>query len=133
MSFLWSSMVMRMVFSSQRVACCLVKLFVWKVVFRALLLGKTIANISSKGDSNHMLFHCPFARIYWFAGPLPILSHSLQKLIQENLHELSSATSDEDWTTIANVLWEIWRSRNNLVYGDKAPQLEVFTKYLRTI
>lgn len=122
-----------------------VRFFLWKLTQKALPLGKIIADRISKGDpvcqlcgthdedANHMIFHCAFARLCWFAGPIPIHTHHFQLDTVQNLVALSSATSDEDWTTAVNVMWAIWRSRNECMYESTIPTFDKFNNFLTSI
>lgn len=78
----------------------------------------------------HMVFSCPFARLCWFISPLAVRSHALDGTLSERFTEISSATNDQQWTEVANIIWGLWRCRNETTYSSKkaTPQrfLEIF-------
>ncbi|XP_078154191.1 uncharacterized protein LOC144549360 [Carex rostrata] len=122
-----------------------VRLFLWRVVHDGLPLAATLdrrintgspyCSVCSQGveDPNHLLFMCDFARRCWLLGPIPIRTDRLTGSVKENLEYLASATPEEDWSSIGNVIWAIWRVRNARTYQGIAPTHEQFLGFLTGI
>jgi hypothetical protein len=121
------------------------RLFLWKLVNRALLLGAVIAARTSRDDAtcavcgeevedaNHMMFLCTFARSCWFAGPLPLQSDSFNGDLHYNIVQMARMLTDEQWTIMVNYIWAIWRCRNDRAYGGKIPSFQSFTAYFQKV
>lgn len=81
----------------------------------------------------HMLFSCPFARSCWFSGPVVIRSDALQGTVPQILCTLATTLDEDEWTTCANMMWAIWRCRNDKSYSALTPTLQRFSTHLRAI
>lgn len=122
-----------------------VQLFLWKIVHEAIPLGAILTRRGikasptcqmcgdAKEDVQHFLFHCPFSRVCWLHSPLAINSHVLGIGVREALIHMRSQTSEEQWLTFTNIIWALWRTRNDCVYSSKQPTLATFQRYLSAI
>lgn len=122
-----------------------VRLFLWRVVQDGLPLAATLDRRINTGslycsvcsqrveDPNHLLFGCDFARRCWLLGPIPIRTDRLTGSVRDNLEYLASVTSEEDWSSIGNIIWAIWRSRNAKMYQGIVPTHEQFLGFLTGI
>ena len=111
----------------------------------ALPLGEILRARTSKGEAgcescghevenmHHMLFSCPFARACWLTSPIPIRTLQLPTNMEECLFGLAQITTDTQWAMAANVMWAIWRSRNDRRYRGDQPGKEGFNRYLQAI
>lgn len=81
----------------------------------------------------HTFFQCDFARACWFASPLSLLSTNLPTSFRDIIEHMARSLSDEQWTVFAEVIWSIWRCRNDLVYGAKKPSIQTFFLYLNAV
>lgn len=118
------------------------RIFLWKVIQRALPLREILRARTSKGEAGcdncgygketmfHMLFECPFARACWLSSPLAIRSLQLPTEMEECLYGLAQITTDSQWVIATNVMWAIWRSRNDRRYRGAKPEIENFKRYL---
>lgn len=84
-------------------------------------------------DTNHLIFHCPFARACWYASQFPLRSDCLTGTFLENLCFISSAIPDEEWMGAVSVMWGIWHSRNDNAYGGSVATTKGYIKYKKSI
>lgn len=76
----------------------------------------------------HMFFVCPWTRTVWFGSSLQLVvpSQGLGSFDVWMLQKISILCSvsldfDKDFSTLACILWSIWRGRNNLVFKATRP------------
>lgn len=100
-----------------------IRLFLSKLLSRALTLNHTLARRLHKGDykcqvcgegeedTTHLMFHCSFLRAYWFfiCG---LTSDTMGIDSIQGLIDLGDKTTNWEWTQRANILWALWRCRN---------------------
>lgn len=122
-----------------------IRLFCWKLAQGALPLGSTMHRRLGRGDPMcmlcgqmeetevHLAFSCPFARSYWFAGPLALRSDGFNAPIKECLLNLTKIIPMELWDKLTTSLWSLWRCRNDLVFQGKTPTFQAFQVYSRGI
>lgn len=115
-----------------------IRIFLWKLLYGALPLGKIIASRTSRGDPTcavcqqsdedvlHMLFFCPFARARWLLGPLALRTEGLPQDLPLIFKSIFGQSSEEVWTKMANTAWTIWRCRDKKTYGGLIPTIERF-------
>lgn len=121
-----------------------VRLFIWKLVQKALPLGKTLLRRTSRGDAmcwvcangeedeKHLGFGCDFARACWLAGPMALRTEEMgaNLSLKEILIKVASDTREADWGLVANSLWALWKCRNGMNYQAKNPDFNTFITYL---
>lgn len=122
-----------------------IRLFLWKVLHKALPLGASLAARGIRSDNVcyscgadcedavHTFFLCPLARACWFSSPIPIRSHVLNEPIDITLQQFAGSLDDSQWDCFINTMWGIWRCRNDRIYGGVASGPEVCRKYLHAI
>lgn len=119
------------------------RLFLWKCSKNVLPLSEILFGRSSKGDPccalcgqeesmQHMLFNCPFARACWFMGSVVLRSDAIQGTISQILRHLAQTLDEVEWTTCVNMMWAIWRCRNDKSYSSKTPTPVMFRQHLST-
>lgn len=119
------------------------RLFLWKCSKNVLPLSEILFKRSSKGDPccalcgqeesmQHMLFNCPFARACWFIGSVVLRSDAIQGTISQILRHLAQTLDEVEWTTCVNMMWAIWRCRNDKSYSSKTPTAVMFRQHLST-
>lgn len=121
-----------------------VRLFLWKLINRALPLGSILKGRGIRGDNTcatcgreeedvrHLIFQCDLARACWY-GLLGLQTSHLMEPFKETLKGMISYMSEDHWTTLANGCWALWRCRNGVIYGGKIPDLEEFQRFYVSI
>lgn len=81
----------------------------------------------------HLFFSCHFVHAVWFASPLGLhveglMQQGLQEVEEVVHHMMITYKTDHSLAIIFNILWSIWKARNNLVFNRKqcAPLLVLY-------
>lgn len=110
-----------------------VQFFLWRIVHGGLptmaALHRRIATINPRcslcGVENeydmHVLFFCPIARATWFSSQLALRVSALPLSFPRAYMAITDTLNDEERTTFANLLWCIWKARNEAVFSAKKP------------
>ena len=111
-----------------------VQTFAWRLLRKALPTGcrasrfsrhitKACCRCSQDEDEMHLFFICPFVRAAWFAHPWYLRTdlltenhHSMQNIIYALLNMNHPYASIPN---IFNLLWCIWKSRNDCLFARK--------------
>lgn len=122
-----------------------IKLFLWKLAHEALPLFHVLASrginvnttciICNHGqeDAMHTFFQCTFARACWFGSSIPLRIDGLPNQVFQALSYVSDALTDNQWERFVSMLWGIWRSRNDRVYGAKQVSIQTAQHYVHLI
>lgn len=70
----------------------------------------------------HLFFFCPVARVTWFAFPFALRVHSLPLNFTTTLLDITQHFHDEQIVDFCNLLWNLWKARNEEVFAGKEPQ-----------
>ncbi|PWA82942.1 hypothetical protein CTI12_AA174550 [Artemisia annua] len=115
-----------------------IKYFRWKVCSNALA---TQENLSRRGchcspmcpicftdieTVEHMLFECSWTKVVWFGSALGLRLDSMNgpviSRIQDLLDMLPSTSDRMNFhTLLANIAWQIWKSRNEYIFNEIKP------------
>lgn len=118
-----------------------VKLFIWKATHSGLPLAQIISSRTGKGDGrctlcdmgvedvSHLFTRCPFERSCWLAALVPVRSDLLPADFYHTMRCLNETCDEEQWGSIANNLWAIWRCRNDFVYAGSIPSHQKWAKF----
>lgn len=112
-----------------------VQVFGWRLMRNAIPTGCTAAARSvhinrrccrcgTDETDFHLFFSCNFVRAVWFASPLGL---RVDGLIQQGIHEIEDALhtmmstyrADHSTALIFNILWSIWKARNDFLFNKK--------------
>lgn len=122
-----------------------VRLFLWKLVSKALPLAKTIAlrigavsstcAVCSQEDEDgmHMIFQCHFARACWMSSGFPLRTDNLPSNLVDAIYLVLERSSDAQWAEFAQIVWAIWRCRNARTYQGQQPSLSQFSSFVIAI
>lgn len=69
----------------------------------------------------HVLFFCPIARATWFSSRLALRVDALPLSFPRAYMAITDILNDEERTTSANLLWCIWKARNEAIFSTKKP------------
>ncbi|XP_078150218.1 uncharacterized protein LOC144545526 [Carex rostrata] len=121
------------------------RLFLWKIAHGAIPVGAALARrgikvnpictmcCDAEEDVQHLIFLCPFSRACWLGSPLAINSHALAIGEREAMVYMRSQMSDDQWGMFTNIIWAIWRTRNDCAYSSKSPCVDNFNRDLSAI
>lgn len=78
----------------------------------------------------HLFFSCHYVHAVWFASPLGL---RVEGLIQQGIDQIEDALhhmmaiykTSSSVALIFNILWSIWKARNNLLFNKKQSTLQV--------
>lgn len=112
-----------------------VQVFGWRLLRKTIPAGCRVAVRSTHIDQRccrcgmnetdfHLFFSCHFVHAVWFASPPGL---HVDGLIQQGIQEVEDAINhmlitfktDHSVALIFNILWSIWKTRNNLLFDGK--------------
>jgi hypothetical protein len=112
-----------------------VQVFGWRLLRKAIPTGVRAAARSINIDHKccrcgmdetdfHLFFSCHYVHAVWFASPLGLRVEGLLQQgidqVEDALHHLmTSYKTDNSIAMIFNILWSIWKARNDLLFNNK--------------
>ncbi|XP_078177812.1 uncharacterized protein LOC144572217 [Carex rostrata] len=109
-----------------------IKLFIWKAIQGALPSASNLARRISKieptcgicgtdqEDAEHIIFHCPHARVTWFQSSLGLRTDAFEGLpIKEILTNLWSVLDQSQIALFLSIAWQVWKSRCSHLFDSK--------------
>lgn len=121
------------------------KIFLWRGVHGALpvkaVLAARIATIDplctickrEPETMMHCLFHCDFARGAWLLSNFGLRSDRLLGDFRQTIKSFKEVLTDQDMCSFVCMLWALWRSRNEAMYGEKTQSMQACTAFYTSV
>lgn len=77
----------------------------------------------------HMLFFCPISRLTWFMSQLAIRVGALPLNLAETIQMIDNNLEVDQIVTFCNIMWELWKARNEeVIAGKKTTPIVILKK-----
>lgn len=79
----------------------------------------------------HMLFFCPISRLTWFMSQLALRVGALPLNFVETILIIIDSLQEEQIVIFCNIMWELWKARNEeVIAGKKATPTVILKKVM---